>query len=172
MKQKLAIARAMLHRPRLLFLDEPTAGLDPLAAAALRDDLAALVSRERVTVFLTTHNLAEAESLCGSLAVLRNGRLLATGSPGEVRAGSRRAHVDILGRGYTPEIVGAVRRRPEVASVNLAGSGGLLAVELRPGADVAGLVALIVGQGGEVEGVHRGQDSLDDAFRALMSEAS
>src|SRR5690349_5023414 len=63
MKQKLAIARAMLHRPALIFLDEPTAGLDPLAAVALREDLAALAGREGVTIFLTTHNLAEAEKL-------------------------------------------------------------------------------------------------------------
>ncbi len=87
MKQKLAIARAMLHRPQLLFLDEPTAGLDPIAAGALRDDLASLVSREHVTVFLTTHNLAEAERLCESVAVLKDGKLLATGTPREVRDG-------------------------------------------------------------------------------------
>jgi ABC-2 type transport system ATP-binding protein len=64
MKQKLAIARTLLHRPALIFLDEPTAGLDPIAAAALHKDLTALVVQERVTVFLTTHNLAEAEKLC------------------------------------------------------------------------------------------------------------
>ena len=87
MKQKLAIARAMLHRPQLLFLDEPTAGLDAIAAAALRSDLASLVARERVTVFLTTHNLAEAEQLCESIAVLKDGKLLATGTPREVRDG-------------------------------------------------------------------------------------
>src|SRR5947199_522825 len=61
MKQKLAVARALFHHPPLVFLDEPTAGLDPLAATALREDLAGLVAREGVTVFLTTHNLAEAE---------------------------------------------------------------------------------------------------------------
>jgi ABC-2 type transport system ATP-binding protein len=65
MKQKLAVARAMLHRPPLIFLDEPTAGLDPAAAAGLRDDLARLVDQEGTTVFLTTHNLAEAEKVCG-----------------------------------------------------------------------------------------------------------
>jgi ABC-2 type transport system ATP-binding protein len=53
--------RALCHRPALVFLDEPTAGLDPVASAALRDELAALAAREGVTVFLTTHNLAEAE---------------------------------------------------------------------------------------------------------------
>lgn len=171
MKQKLAIARAMLHRPQLLFLDEPTAGLDPVAAAALRDDLAALVAREHVTVFLTTHNLAEAETLCEFVAVLRNGKLLATGTPREVRAGSLRDHVEVAGRGFSANVVASVQSRPDVASVSVAESGGVLAIELRPGADVAALVALIVGRGGEVEEVRRGQASLEDAFRALVSEA-
>jgi ABC-2 type transport system ATP-binding protein len=64
MKQKLAVARALFHRPPLVFLDEPTAGFDPVAAAALRTDMAGLLAGEGVTVFLNTHNLAEAESLC------------------------------------------------------------------------------------------------------------
>ena len=63
MKQKLAMARAMIHRPPLVFLDEPTAGLDVIAATALREDLAAMAAREGVTIFLTTHNMAEAEKL-------------------------------------------------------------------------------------------------------------
>ena len=80
MKQKLAIARTLLHHPELIFLDEPTAGLDPVSAAALRDDLAALAEREGVTIFLTTHNLNEAEKLCHKVGVIREGRLLDCGS--------------------------------------------------------------------------------------------
>ena len=75
MKQKLAVARVLLHRPALVFLDEPTAGLDPVAAAALRHDLDGLAEREGVTVFLTTHNLAEAEQLGDQVGVIRAGRL-------------------------------------------------------------------------------------------------
>jgi ABC-2 type transport system ATP-binding protein len=86
MKQKLAIARAVLHRPGLVFLDEPTAGLDPVAANGLRKDLAALVSQQGATIFLTTHNMAEAEKLCSLVAVIRQGRLLAVGNPAELRA--------------------------------------------------------------------------------------
>src|SRR5438067_12940953 len=77
MKQKLAVARALLARPELVFLDEPTAGLDPVAAAQLRDDLDKLARAEGLTVFLTTHNLAEAEHLCARVAVIRDGKLLA-----------------------------------------------------------------------------------------------
>ncbi|MBV8844173.1 MAG: AAA family ATPase [Bryobacterales bacterium] len=86
MKQKLAIARAVLHRPSLVFLDEPTAGLDPVAAAGLRKDLAALAAQQGATIFLTTHNMAEAEKLCTLVAVIREGKLLAVGNPAELRA--------------------------------------------------------------------------------------
>jgi ABC-2 type transport system ATP-binding protein len=75
MKRKLALARALLHRPSLLFLDEPTSGLDALSAVALRGDLAALARQEGVTVFLTTHNMAEAEKICDQVGVIHNGRL-------------------------------------------------------------------------------------------------
>src|SRR5436305_5504252 len=80
MKQKLAVARALFHHPPLVFLDEPTAGFDPVAAAAMRDDLASLVAREGLTVFLNTHNLTEAEKLCAQVGVIR--RLLPVCSHG------------------------------------------------------------------------------------------
>ena len=96
MKQKLAVARALLHRPQLIFLDEPTAGLDPLAAAALRKDLAGLAASEGVTVFLTTHNLSEAEKLCSLVAVIRDGRLLALGAPGELRGETGRTLEEVF----------------------------------------------------------------------------
>jgi ABC-2 type transport system ATP-binding protein len=168
---RLAIARAMLHRPELLVLDEPTAGLDPIAAAALRDDLAGLVSREQVTVLLTTHNLAEAEALCAQVGVLRAGKLLAVGTPQEVRSGSRRARVEIAGRGFSGALVSMLGRRPEVRSVSVAEAGARLAIELRQDADAAGVVAAIVGGGGEVEEVRRGSATLEDAFRILVEEA-
>jgi len=88
MKQKLAIARAVLHRPGLVFLDEPTAGLDPVAANSVRKDLAALASQQGTTIFLTTHNMAEAERLCDRVGVIRHGKLIAVGAPAELRARS------------------------------------------------------------------------------------
>ena len=86
MKQKLAIARAIVHRPALVFLDEPTAGLDPAAAVALREDITSLSAENGTTVFLTTHNLTEAERVCGLVAVIRAGKLAALGAPGQLRA--------------------------------------------------------------------------------------
>lgn len=79
------MARALIHQPKLVFLDEPSAGLDPLAAVNLREDLRDLVEQQRVTVFLTTHHLAEAEQLCHRVAVMNSGRLLASGTPTQVK---------------------------------------------------------------------------------------
>ncbi len=97
MKQKLAVARALLHHPSLVFLDEPTAGFDPIAAASLRDDLASLVAREGVTVFLNTHNLTEAEKLCAQVGVIRQGKLVTVGAPDALRARTGGPQAEIVG---------------------------------------------------------------------------
>lgn len=79
MRQKLAIARAMLHEPQILFLDEPTAGLDPEAAKMVRELIESLRSKER-TIFMCTHNLDEADRLCNRIALFKS-RLLTVGDP-------------------------------------------------------------------------------------------
>jgi ABC-2 type transport system ATP-binding protein len=170
MRQKLAIARALLHRPRLIFLDEPTAGLDPQMAAAVRADLTTLVQQEGVTVFLTTHDLAEAEKICQLVAVIRQGKLLAIGRPAELRGQGATARVEIIGRGFTPDRVAQLRARPEVAAVT--GQDDRLLVELRAAGDVAPLTGLLVRAGAEIEEVRKGQASLEDVFLSLMQEAA
>jgi len=172
MKQKLAIARALLHRPELVFLDEPTAGLDPLAAAALRDQIAALAAREGVTVFLTTHNLAEAERLCAQVGVVRGGRLLAVGPPAQLGASGGTTRVEITGAGLTDAMVAAVRALPGVATAR--SEGRCLTADLRSGGDVPGLVAavvaLLVGGGLRIESVRNSTGSLERAFHALLEQ--
>ena len=167
MKQKLAVARALLHRPSLLFLDEPTASLDPVASAALRDDLARLVAREGITVFLTTHNLAEAERLCTEVAVIRQGRLLAVGRPDELSA-RKGTRVEVKGRGFTEQLATLVGDRPEVTTAAM--NDGRLIVVLRDGAEMAPLVSLLVGAGVSVEEVRKEQASLEEVFLTLMEE--
>jgi len=96
MKQRLAVARALLHKPELLYLDEPTAELDPLAAHHVHDLVLRLARRDGCTVFLCTHNLAEAEKLCDRVAVLDHGRLAAIGTPRELtRQYVRRLNVEV-----------------------------------------------------------------------------
>ncbi len=164
MKQKLALARALLHRPPVVFLDEPTAGLDPVAAAGLRTDLLDLARREHVTVFITTHNLDEAERMCDRVGVIRNGRLIAEGPPDDLRHGSART-VTIEGSGFGPAL-DALRALPEVASVEA--HNGQLQIELTSAASVAPLVRLLVAAGADIEEIQKGAGSLEAAFLALL----
>jgi ABC-2 type transport system ATP-binding protein len=80
MKRKLTIVRALMHRPRILFLDEPTTGLDAASRRRMWD-LVRSIHREGVTVFLTTHYIEEAEALCGRVGILNRGRLIDEGAP-------------------------------------------------------------------------------------------
>ena len=84
MKRRLDLASALVHRPQVLFLDEPTEGLDPQSRAALWEELAR-VNATGTTMFLTTHYMEEADRLCGRLAIIDQGRIVASGSPAELK---------------------------------------------------------------------------------------
>jgi ABC-2 type transport system ATP-binding protein len=85
MVRRLELAMAMVHRPRVLFLDEPTVGLDPVARQAVWRQIHTLTSAFGMTIFLTTHFMEEADVLCGRLTILNRGRVAASGSPAELR---------------------------------------------------------------------------------------
>ncbi len=97
MRRRLEIARGLLHGPRLLFLDEPTAGLDPRSREAIWDRVRELDEREGVTVLMTTHYLEEAEN-CGRIAIIDGGGIVTVGSPAELKAGIGRDRVEIVAR--------------------------------------------------------------------------
>ena len=168
MKQKLAVARTLLHRPALIFMDEPTAGLDPVAAAALRENLSTLAAREGVTIFLTTHNLAEAEKLCQQVGVINKGRLLAIGTLDELRAHNEALRVEMTGSGFSEAALSKLRGRPEVRGV--AEKNGKLSIDLQPGVPTAPLVRLLVDSGAEVEEVRKSKASLEELFLTLVEE--
>jgi ABC-2 type transport system ATP-binding protein len=165
MKQKLAIARALLHRPDLVFLDEPTAGLDPIAAIQLRNDLAELPRRFGTSIFLTTHNLAEAERLCAQIGVVARGRLIACGHPDELRAARGGEQIEIVGRLFERGAA-ALDALPSVRST--AFRNGRLIVHTERGSRAAPVVALLVQNGAEIEEVKRDAASLEDVFMNLL----
>jgi len=86
MLRRLEIAQSTLHRPRVLFLDEPTIGLDPLARKAVWDHVEHLRDGFGTTIFLTTHYMEEADSLCDRIAIMHRGKMVAIGTPGELKA--------------------------------------------------------------------------------------
>lgn len=168
MRQKLAVARTLLHRPKLIFMDEPTAGLDPVAAASLREDLASLAQQEGVTIFLTTHNLDEAEKLCDLVCVIREGKILAIGQPDDLQRNSFAPRVVITGNGFSENILTALRERSDVVSVDHADDR--LIVHMRGSGGSAPLINIIVMEGGEVEEVSKSKASLEEVFLLLMQE--
>ena len=85
MIRRLEIAQSMLHRPPILFLDEPTIGLDPLARGSVWEHIRQLKSQYGTTIILTTHYMEEADSLCGRVAIMHEGKIAAIGSPAELK---------------------------------------------------------------------------------------
>lgn len=168
MKQKLTISRAILHRPALLFLDEPTAGLDPVAAAALREDLASFVSGDGLTVFLTTHNLTEAEKLCSQVGVINKGKLITVGHPDELRSQSGKVYAEVVGRGFTDKVITLLKTRPEVADVTLVNDR--LSIELKGEVSISPLVRLLVTEDVNIEEIRKGKASFEEVFLTLMKE--
>lgn len=168
MKQKLAVARALLHRPPLVFLDEPTAGLDPMAASALGELLLELVDREELTVFITTHHLAEAEKLCDRVGILKSGKLLATGAIDELKQRSSSERVKFVGNNYNESTKQLLLSVSTVNNVLI--HKDCLLVDLQPNSEITLLVKLLVDRGFQIEGIQRESSSLQEIFLRLMAE--
>lgn len=170
MKQRLALARALLHRPDLVFLDEPTAGLDPVVTRSVHQLIARLSESGGQTVILCTHNLMEAQRLCHRVAVMEHGRLVALGTPTEL--------AQDLWKGIRLELeVG--NGRPSDASlpsgardVTWDSTDAVLRLSLPHRDAVPDLVAGLVGAGLQVYRVEPQEPTLEDVYFALHEERS
>jgi ABC-2 type transport system ATP-binding protein len=168
MKQKLAVARTLMHRPELIFLDEPTAGLDPVASAALREDLEMLASREGVTIFLTTHNLAEAEKLCNQVGVINHGQLLALGSPADLRSRTSAPRLYVSGQGFSSQVIENLRGNTLVSRVQQ--HNGQVVMDLNDMARSHEIVTQLVSAGVQIDEVRKEKADLEDVFLRLVEE--
>lgn len=170
MKQRLALARAMLHNPDILFLDEPTDGLDPLAARLVRELIMKLSHQEQRTVFLCTHNLLEAQQLCDRVAVLEQGRLRALGTPAElIHQLERGMRLDIeVSPQSMPLALNILRTVPGVAIAS--GEDGFIALVGADRAMVPRLLSTLVAAGIAVYRVTPHELSLEDVYFALHSQ--
>lgn len=167
MKQKVAIARALVHEPQVLFLDEPTANLDPEAAKTVRDFILAL-KKEKRTIFLNTHHLEEAERICDRVGILRT-RLLTVGSPAELKSriwGSRTiARVDRV----SETMIAAIRARLGDRSIEVQGDSLTVAVE-EPDRQNPEIAEAILSAGGKLRGLSQAAVSLEDVYLKLVQE--
>ncbi|MBG0568775.1 ABC transporter ATP-binding protein [Actinoplanes aureus] len=172
MRQRLHIARGLLHDPDVLFLDEPSIGVDPVAARELRRTVGNLAANG-TTVLLTTHYMAEADELCDRIAVIADGRLQALGTPAELRshADGRRV-VEVEAYGVPDSAIAALRGLPGVreTAVEERGTLQLLTVQSDAHLDVQGDVLR------ELAGVRLGrvasrEPTLEDAYVAIVNAA-
>jgi ABC-2 type transport system ATP-binding protein len=170
MRQRLHIARGLLHRPEVLFLDEPSIGVDPVAARDLRRTIAELASTG-TTILLTTHYMAEADELCDRIAVIANGELRALGTPAELkhRADGRRV-LEIQAYGVDDGTLARLRDLPGIIEVTLETVGAVqqLVIQAPSDLDVQSLVL------GELDGVRLGrvanrEPTLEDAYVAIVA---
>jgi ABC-2 type transport system ATP-binding protein len=167
MKRRLDLALALVHRPRILFLDEPTTGLDIQSRTALWDEVAGLAREEGVTVFLTTQYLEEADQLADRLAIIDHGRIVAEGTPGRLKAEIGSASIEAI-----PSDPG---RMDEMKKVLSQFGGGdcpkhhehSVAVRLERGdAGLADVVRALDQRGIEIAHLQLHEPSLDDVFLA------
>ena len=168
MKQKMAIARAALHEPRVLFLDEPTTGLDPDAARTVREFILAL-RREGRTVFLCTHNLDEADRLCDRIAFFRR-RVIRIAVPDELRAElyGRTTEIRVM-PSPDPSHLERVRATAGVSEAWLE-NGSILVRSADPLRVNPALVRTLVDGGAEVAFVTERRASLEDVYLRIVEE--
>jgi ABC-2 type transport system ATP-binding protein len=120
MRRRLEIARSLMHQPRILFLDEPTTGLDPVSRLHMWEMIRKLKDRTGVTIFLTTHYMEEADQLCDQLAIFDHGHIVAQGSPAHLKARVRATEtIEVEFVGTPPGWADTVRALPAVAAVRM-----------------------------------------------------
>ena len=173
MRQRLHIARGLLHDPEVLFLDEPTIGLDPVGAREVRATIASLTEAGK-TVLLTTHYMFEADGLCNRIAVINHGEIIATGTPRDLKAiVADRTVVEIEAYGASDDAIERLRSAPGVTSVSIEEreQAQVLLVQSPKGLELTHELLRYL-DGAEIGRVAAREPTLEDAYVSLVSEQS
>jgi ABC-2 type transport system ATP-binding protein len=168
-KQRLALAMALINEPQLLFLDEPTTGLDPQVRLEIRDLLEEL-HREKRTILLTTHYIEEAERLCDRVAIMDAGRIIAIGTPRELQERSAGHSTIEVSWNRALSIEDLPRWTDVVTSTLHEGGRGMVAVSARPARTLVEIVKWIDSAGLEIEDVRLKRPTLEDVYIELTGK--
>jgi ABC-2 type transport system ATP-binding protein len=169
MKQRLHIARGLLHDPAVLFLDEPTIGLDPVGARELRETVATLRDAGK-TILLTTHYMFEADELCGRVAVITGGRIVAAGTPAALKAGiADRTVIEVEAFGVDQSAIDRIGELGGVTAVTVEArdQAQVIVVQSKLGAQLIQPVLNLL-EGVSVTSVTAREPTLEDAYVALV----
>jgi ABC-2 type transport system ATP-binding protein len=172
MKQRLALARALLHKPELIFLDEPTSGLDPIAAHHVNELIERLARRENRTVFLATHNLVEAQRICDRVAVLEHGQLVALGTPAELaRQYIHRLEVEIeVAEEQIPTTLSILRSLPDLVLGEPSKPNGSLVVTINQRESIPDVLTYLVQNQIRVYSLASQEANLEQVYFSLHAE--
>ena len=162
MRRRLEIARGLVHRPKVLFLDEPTIGLDPQTRAKIWDYIEALAKQEKMTIIITTHYMDEADRLCDRVAIIDLGEIKAEGSPGELKKQLGGDVITVKTRSIN-KLAKMVSKLDFVKSVNK--TNGEVKINLENGeAHMADVVGAVRDQGIPIEAITLHEPTLNDVF--------
>jgi ABC-2 type transport system ATP-binding protein len=164
MKRRLELVRSLIHSPRVLFLDEPTTGLDPQARSAVWDYLRKIHSEHNITIVLTTHYLDEAEALCDRVAIVDYGKLMALGTPDDLKRKVMGGDVVEAECEHLPDSAYEALAVSKFA-LQVNKRANTLTVLVKSGAEaVPRIIELVNAQGGKIRTVTLRQPTLDDVF--------
>jgi ABC-2 type transport system ATP-binding protein len=159
MMRRLEIAQALVNRPRLLFLDEPSIGLDPYSRMQVIDHIRQLNRSFRTTVLLTTHDMAEADELCDRLAIMSMGKIATMGTPKELK---RSLGGDVLTVTVSGELPGSIP--PELGTIASSGQGTMKILTIDGERVIPRITDYLEKQGAVVESISLSRPTLDDVF--------
>jgi ABC-2 type transport system ATP-binding protein len=166
MKQKLALARALVHEPKILFMDEPTANLDPESAKTVRDFILELKKQSR-TIFLNTHNLDEAQRVCDRIGIIKT-KLLTIGTPEQLRESLAKPKTEIRLARVNDPLVSALRK---IVPNKIEVSDNKVIIEVMdPDKDNPAIIAAITSNGGQIQGVTQLVPTLEDVYLQIVRE--
>jgi ABC-2 type transport system ATP-binding protein len=164
MAQRLSIARAMIHDPQVLFLDEPSAGLDPQTRILLWEIIREY-NQQGKTVLLTTHNMEEADALCQRLAIVDHGKMIALGTPTELKRSIPGGYLLRLHFGkQTPDLIPRLQSLAGVREVRPLDSTGADVYADRGGSLIPEVASVATAVGAELSDVHISEPSLENLF--------